>query len=413
MLLKALKWIRGYLLIRMKGQSPERFINLCSNWGLYIWNIRNVKGEYEFYITLRDYLKIKPIAKKTRTIPLIKKRYGLPFLMHKYKKRKGYVLGILMFSAIVYILSLYIWDISVLGGHSYTEESMVKFLRSNQIYAGLQKKEIHCQDIEELIRATYNDIGWVSAEVKGTRLIIKITETNMPTPAVTMTQPVHIVASKDCIITDIITRTGTALVEEGTVVKKGDILVSGVVDIIGDNDVLLEKKPVIADADVIGKTYYEYEDKFSMDYIDKQYTGNKKTGHVISVMLKKFNIYNPSIPYTKYDIIKEELMLHINDSFYLPISHTSISYVEYNEALKKYTEKEAITIAKKKLQRYFDNLIAKDVIIIENNVKITIDKNECISKGKIIVQESVKDYKTIEDNEWRIIETDESIGNNN
>jgi similar to stage IV sporulation protein len=362
---------------------------------------------------LRDYYNLKPIAKKTQTIPLIKKRFGLPFLMHKYKKRKGYVLGILLFSAILYIMSLYIWDISVLGGHSYTEEAMVKFLKTNEIYCGLQKKDIDCQDIEELIRGTYKDIGWVSAEIKGTRLIVKITETNMPSPAVTSTQPVHIVASKNCIITKLITRTGTPMVDIGSVVKKGDILVSGVVDIIGDNDILLDKKAVIADADIIGKTYYEYEDTFPMNYIKKEYTGNKKTGYQFSVLLKKFNIYNPRIPYSKYDIIVDESMLHLSKNFYLPISHSSVYYVEYAETQKKYTENEAMAIANDKLKRYFEKLIEKNVYIIENNVKISIEKNSCIAKGKVIVEESVIEYKTIDDSEWRIIETDESIGNNN
>jgi similar to stage IV sporulation protein len=397
----------------MKGRSPERFINLCSNRGIYIWELKNVLGEYEFYIMLHDYLELKPIAYKTKTVPFIKKRFGLPFLIQKYRKRKGYVLGILLFSVFLYIMSLFIWDINILGGHTYTEEAMVKFLKTNEIYTGIQKKNIDGQEIEELIRGTYKDIGWVSAEIKGTRLIIKITETNMPAPAVTATEPVHITAAKDCIITSIITRTGVPQVDIGTVVKKGDILVSGVVDIIGDNGIMVNKKPVIADADVIGKTFYEYEDTFSMNYKEKNYTGNKKIGHQISFILKKFNLYSPSIPYKKYDIIVDELMLHFSDNFYLPMSHSSIYYMEYTEDNKRYTNEEAVEVAKDKLKRYFDKLIEKDVLIIENNVKISIENNTCIAKGNIIVQESVKEYRTIKDSEWRFIETNESIGNNN
>jgi similar to stage IV sporulation protein len=264
----------------MKGQSPERFINLCSNRLIYIWNLNHVERNYEFNITLKDYYKLKQISRKTGTIPYIKKRCGFPFLLHKYRKRKGYAAGILLFCTILYILSLYIWDINILGGHSYTPEAMVKFLKTNDVYVGLQKKNINCQEIEELIRGTYTDIGWVSAEIKGTRLIIKITETNMPAPAVTATENCHIIASKDCIITNIITRTGTPLVEKGSVVKKGDILVSGVVDIIGDNDILVGKEPVIADADVTGKTYYNYKESFSLNYVEKQYTGKIKKNHL-------------------------------------------------------------------------------------------------------------------------------------
>jgi len=410
MLIKLMCWLRGYLLIRMKGQSPERFINLCSNRYIYLWNLKNVEGDYECNITIRDYIKLKPIARKTGTIPYIKKRYGLPFFAHQYKGRKGFLAGILLFCIILYVLSLYIWDINIQGGYVYTPEAMVKFLKSNQVYAGIQKKNIDCQEIEDLIRGTYKDIGWVSAEMKGTRLIIKITETNIPAPAVTATEPCHIIASKDCIITKIITRTGTPLVDIGTVVKKGEILVSGVVDIVGDYELLLTKTPVIADADIIGKTYYEYENTFSLNYVEKLYSGNSKVGYDFSFLLKKINLYNPRILYTKYDIIVNEFMLHLSDDFYLPLGYAVTRYPEYSEIRKKYTESEATVIAKDKLKRYLDDLIENGVLITENNVKIVIDKNSCTAKGKIVVLESVKEYKSIDDSEWEIIDTDESNG---
>ncbi|MDF2588358.1 MAG: hypothetical protein K0S41_2199 [Anaerocolumna sp.] len=413
MLSKLLRWLQGYLLIQMKGQSPERFINLCSNRMVYLWDLKNVDGYYQSHITLKEYRKLKPIARKTGTIPYIKKKCGLPFLMHKYKKRKGYIAGVLLFCVILYILSLFIWDVNILGGHTYTEEAMVKFLKSNQIYIGLQKKNVNCQDIEVLIRNTYKDIGWVSAEIKGTRLIIKIEETKMPTPAVTASTPCHIVAAKDCIIDSIVVRTGIPSVKIGSVVKKGDPLVSGIIDIIGDNLEVVEKIPVIADADIIGKTYYEYNDTFSMNYIDKQYTGKIKTGYSFSLFLKKFNLYKPRIPYGKYDIIVDEFTLHLGDNFYLPASYSVIKYPEYTETKKKYTELEAKTIAKDKLQRFLNNLVENDVLILENNVKIAIEKNSCTVSGKIIVLESVKEFKTIDDSEWRITNTDESNGNDN
>lgn len=411
MLVKLFRWIRGYLRIRLKGQSPERFINLCSNRGVYLWNLQNIDGDYECYIMINDYKNLKPIARKTGTIPLIKRRQGLPFVVHQYKGRKGFLLGILLFCFILYVLSLFIWDISILGGHSYTEEAMLKFLKKNEVYMGIQKKKVNCQDIEELIRGTYRDIGWVSAEIKGTRLIIKITETNMPVPAVTATKPCHIVASKDAIITKIITRTGTPMVEVGSVVKKGDILVSGVVDVIGDNDILLTKRPVIADADIVGKSYYDYEDKFSLKYKQRQYTGEVKSGYALSFFLKKFNIYNPRIIYGKYDIIVNESTLHLTDNFYLPLSYSKTLYREYIEVLKTYTKEEVLELGKNRLERYLKDLMENHVLILENHVTININNNNCTAKGKIIVEESIKEYKTIDDSEWRIIESDESTGN--
>ena len=413
MLVKLYQWIKGFLIIRLKGQSPERFFNLCSHHNIYLWNVKNIKGNYECNIMLKDYRKLKMIARKTKTVPYIKKRIGFPTVFSVYKKRKGYLLGILLFASIIYILSLYIWDVSVLGGHTYTPEAMTKFLKENDVYVGVQKKHIDSQDIEELIRLTYNDIGWVSAEIKGTRLIIKITETKMPTKAVTATENRHIIASKDALVTKIITRTGIPKVEIGSVVKKGDILVSGIINVIGDNEVLISRNPVIADADIIGKTFYEYNETFPLKYVEKEYTGKTKKSILLSIFLKKINIYKPRIYYPKYDIIVNDYTFRLNKNFYLPFGYSLSEYLEYVEVKKKYTEQEAIKIATDNLNRYIKKLEEAKIIIIKNDVKISIDKNSCIAQGKIIVLESIREYQNIKDEEWRYIEENESSGNNN
>lgn len=413
MIMNLVRWLQGYLLVRLKGISTERFINLCSNHFIYLWDLRVNGEDYEFQIKLKDYYKLKPLARKTGTLPLIKKRSGLPFLVQSYRKRSGYVLGFALFTVIVYILSLFIWDINVSGGYAYTQEAMVKFLKNNEVYPGLQKKDIDCQAIEDLIRHSYTDIGWVSAEIKGTRLIVKITETNMPAPAVTATKTCHIIAAKDSIITKIVTRTGTPLVGIGDVVKKGDILVSGIVDIVGDNEILLKKEPVIADADILGKTFYNYTDKFSLSYKEKIYSGKEKKAVSLSFFLRKINLYRPRIPYGKYDIIGNEFTLHLNDEFYLPVSLNLNRYQEFREEEKKYTKAEAEVLAKKHLDRFIKRLEEKDVIILENNVEIAVKGNICTANGKLVVLESVKDFKAIDDSEWRIIDTDESDRNDN
>jgi similar to stage IV sporulation protein len=52
-------------------------------------------------------------------------------------------------------------------------------------------------------------------------------------------------------------------------------------------------------------------------------------------------------------------------------------------------------------------LAANNVLITENNVKITIENGYCIAKGRILVEEPGWEYKAISDDEWRIEQTDE------
>ena len=311
---------------------------------------------------------------------------------------------------LIYLLSLNIWNISVKGGRTYTSETIIQFLEGQNIYVGKTTKDIDCRKIEEAIRETYNDIGWVSAEIKGTNLIINLKETREPKKSSKNETPNHITASKNGIITKIVTRRGTPMVSAGDTVNKGDILVSGVVDIIGDNEVLVSKEPVVADADIFAKTYYEYEDSFKLSTKEKEYTGNTKVDYSIRILFKELNLYKNRIPYQNYDIISEDRILQPIANFYLPFAINMVKYEEYIEVDKIYNKNEAINKVKSKLNRVLENLKENDVIIHNNDVKFEVKKDSCTAKGTIIVEESIVDYKKIHENEWRIEQEDEHSG---
>ena len=413
MLRRLKNWLFGYLTVHISGTSPERFINLCSNRRIYIWDIVRDNEYYRFNLSVRNYKKLKAIFRKTRLVPKINKKHGLPFFLYRNRRRKGFFVGIFLCMILVYIMSLYIWDISILGGSKHTPEAMLKFLAENNIKAGIKKKKVSGSHIEEEIRLAYEDIGWVSAEIKGTRLIIKITETNMPAPLVEATAPSHIIATKDAVVKDIVTRTGTPLVKPGDLVRKGDIMVSGVLEVMDDFGGVLNRKPVIASADIVCSSYYDYHDVFALTHTVRKFTDNKKTGYYIKLFGRKLFLYNPRYYYSMYDIIVNENTTHITNSLYLPFQYGTITIREYTHQKEKYTEDEAINLAKSRLKAYFDKLGENGVYIYRNNVTIDINNNTCIARGTIHVEEPAWEYRIVEENEWRISQTDEYNGNDN
>lgn len=413
MFLKLIRWIRGYLLVKIKtsmNNSPERFINMCNHNNIYIWNLKNISGDYQFEILLKDYKRLKSIARKTHTLPYIKKKCGFPFILQKYKKKKTFIIGLMIFFIIIYILSLNIWNISINGERNYTKETLIDFLYSQNVYVGKKVKDIDCRKIEENIRENYEDISWVSAEIKGTNLIIDIRETMMPEKAILNTGPSHIIASKNGIITKMVTRSGTPLVKVGDTVKKGDILVLGVVDVIGDNDIIVNKKAVLADADIVGRTYYKYKDSFPLTYKKKEYTNKNKTKHSLRILSKEINLYKYRNTYNKCDIMTDEYIFQPIKNFYLPFTYTKVIFEEYIEVDKKYKKEEALSLAKSKLDRVLNKLEENKILILKHNVNTDINSDYSISMGDIIVEESIVDYKKVEESEWRMEEEDELNG---
>ena len=83
-MIRFLKYMKGYLRVRVWGFSPERFMNLCSNKGILLWDIVKEGDAYCMNITLKGFWEIRPIVKKTGTRVAILERYGLPFFCHSF-----------------------------------------------------------------------------------------------------------------------------------------------------------------------------------------------------------------------------------------------------------------------------------------------------------------------------------------
>ena len=103
-MIRLLKYIRGYLRIRVSGFSPERFMNLCSNKGILLSNIVREGDVYYMNINLKGFWALRPIVRKTGTRVVVLQRYGLPFFLPKLLKRKVFVGGL------VFAVAFWLWS---------------------------------------------------------------------------------------------------------------------------------------------------------------------------------------------------------------------------------------------------------------------------------------------------------------
>ena len=112
---KLFRYFKGYLFVIIDSNAPERFLNLCKSKDIETWNLQNIDEEYAFYISAKDFKKLKEILKKTQMKLIIKKRFGLPFFMFKYRKHYSFVVGIFLSAIMLYGMSLFVWDINIEG----------------------------------------------------------------------------------------------------------------------------------------------------------------------------------------------------------------------------------------------------------------------------------------------------------
>lgn len=414
MIIRLLNYIFGYIVAEVYGEKKERFINLIRGRQISVWKITDIENGYRFNMYAKDFKLLKDILKKTKMKIKIKERYGLPFLLFKYRKRKAFALGILTAFIICYGMSLFVWDISVEGNYSYTKYEILDFLEENQVYHGMKKDAVDCEAIEKKIRNNYFDVTWVSVELKGTRLIVHMRENyddaGLKEEAMTEYEEgkgYMLVSSKDAVIESIITRTGKPMVKKGQQVAAGDVLIDGKFDIQGDYEEYIRTEYVIADGDVYGQVIYSYNEETGREYINKKYTGNEKTYTRLRLNDNSVELGIGGIDYEKYDKIEEERQVSIVGDFYVPVYMGKIIYREYENETLKYTDEQLREIEDIKLSYFLENLLKKGIQIKENNVTIEVGQDKATAYGSIVTIEKIGELKPVPENIEEITNSNE------
>lgn len=385
---KIINWLAGYVLIEISGIQKDRFINICSKKHIMLRAMEK-KGESIYaYVGFKEYKVCQEYVEKTKTDIKAVKCFGLPFFVKKYRKRYGFIAGILLYFSMIYIFTMYIWDIEISGDSVYTGEQIEKDIRDNFVDIFTKKSDINCDELEKELREKYSKVAWISCDIKGTCLNINITETIDKNYNIKSDNPCNIVAIKSGILTDIVVRTGKNTRNKGDEVKKGDIIITGTINIYNDYDELLETNYVAADGDVYAIVEYEYEDEFEMNVYDKVYTGKEKKAY--DIVFDDVHIpVGIEADYKLFDRVVTEHRLKLGSSIYLPVYFNTITSKEYDTVLCSYSEDEAEEKAKKRLQVYIEDLQKKGVEILENNVTIDVGDDKCNAEGTIVVKELI------------------------
>ena len=178
------KRLQGYVKIRVWGFAPQRFINLCSNKGILLWNIEKQEDVYTMCIGLRSFYELRPIARKTKVRVVISERYGLPFFVPGMLRRKAFLAGLFLAVAFWLISSLFVWDIQVTGNYQVTDDVFYSFLEQEGIHTGMRRSELNIGELEKQIRRKFSQVTWTSGRLDGTRLVIEVKENDMSLPEV-------------------------------------------------------------------------------------------------------------------------------------------------------------------------------------------------------------------------------------
>lgn len=368
-----LNYILGYLNIEIEGYYIEKFINLCNNKKIALWNLKREKTTIlNANIGITDFKEIRKILKKTKCRVKIKNKKGLPFIFNKYKKRKIFLLLLAICIATIIALSNFIWNIEITGTNKINKDEIMQILEETNFKVGTLKSKADTKEAINKIRLERDDVAWVGIDIKGTNAVVEIVEADEKPEIINEEEYCNLVASKDGIISKVNAANGTPLVKEGNVVKKGDILVAGWLE-----GKYTGTRYVHATGSVEARVWYSQKEKVSLKQIEKEYTGETETKYSLNINNFKINLYKRLSNFEKYDTIEEYKKLQLFSDFYLPFGLTKITNKEYNE---------------------------KEIILQKEDAK-----NQAVNLAEEKINEQIKDKSKILNKQIKVNNTDEYI----
>ncbi len=262
--------IRGFVRLRVRGKQMERLLNRLVDERIMIWNISRLNDEMELDIHLSDFYRLRSFLKETGCRIRVIGRFGAPFWLHRLERRKFWVAGFFLFVLGLYMLSSLVWSVQIIGNERVSTQTVRHIAAEQGIRPWAWKFRLANLDaLSSRLMQRIPEAAWIGVSVQGTRVTIEIVENTVPEERQLM-NPRHLVSTSDAVVTEIITEQGKPMVRRNMRVKKGDILISGIIG----NDRF--QQIVVAQGEVKGLVWYEYEIQVPLKQSRKVYTGDEQ-----------------------------------------------------------------------------------------------------------------------------------------
>jgi len=338
---------KGYVRLAVTGFNAERFINMAAYRGVYIWDVARTEAGVELNVSIKGFRLLKGCAQKTKCRTRIVGKNGLPFIIHRYRKRKVLAGGILFFIAGLILLSSFVWRIEIEGNDLVENDTLLAFLENEGLRTGSWKFRLNDRNLANALLTNFPEISFVDVHTRGTRTTVLIAEALLPQEIVDRNTPAHVVSTQEGLITKIATAAGAPLVRPGDVVRAGDTLVSGILDLDPENPAA-GTVYVHALAEIWARRYHLLEFSVPLTYDEKVFTGRIANSRSIEFLFagnRRMNLPGGGNSFESYDRITTYSQIGAGGNYPLPLVLITQRYYEFTPTPRTRTIEQATEVA--------------------------------------------------------------------
>ncbi len=376
------RYIFGYAVITLeKTDIPSALTKLCVARISF-----DALADGRIVFPLWALTRVKKLLSDYKIIEL--SRGGLPIKLRKLFGRWGIIAAIIVFVFFEILSSLIVWDVRIVGEVSDEEGELIKEeLSSSGLSVGALWHRLDKNKVEESLLFNSELVGWLNINRRGTVAYVSVVKKDIHKDEDNIkTGYSSIVAARDCVIEDILVKNGIALVEKGESVRRGQVLISGVIPTDKGGGYLY------AEGKVIGSFSEKLSIRVEGALAEKVYIGEPTRDLSINFFGKDINIFKKFGNCTEScDIIEEKEDVYIL-GVRLPISYTVRKIQKYELRERRLTELEMARLAREKLSSCLrDRLGEGELISLISRVNISDSAYQL--EADIVICENIAENK--------------------
>lgn len=226
-----LRLLSGYVRFSAGGGFGERFVNLCDFCDIKVRRLQKNGNSIEGFVAAKDYRKLRTVAKKSGMTLVCLSKHGLPFFAFRNRERVGLLVGAVFFCVFMAVMSLFVWSVDVTGSEELSREEVLLAAAELGLGEGAFRPKTDVRFVADSLVTKFNGrLQWAAVNIIGSRAVIELRDYTPKAEEKVFSDPCNIVADFDGLLLSLEVYNGTKANTEGNGVKKGDLLISGVVE---------------------------------------------------------------------------------------------------------------------------------------------------------------------------------------
>ena len=284
-----LRQVLGAVRLTIQAAEPGAVLSRLARDRIYFWNLcRPDRWTVALTVRLRDWDRAAASAVRAQGEITEAEVMGLPTVTGRLRRRWVFFLAAGAILLSMQPLTEMVWYVDVVGNDRVPAEAIRRELEELGVGFGTWGLDIHPQDLKNRVLAEIPELSWLTV-VRSGCLATAVVRERPEEPTVTDRRIVtNLVASRDSLITEVEALSGQAAVVPGAVVQRGEVLITGLVD--------LERTTMATRAlgEVYGRTWYRVSAVTPAEAVYQTWEGETHSRYALIVGRKRINLYEDS-----------------------------------------------------------------------------------------------------------------------